>query len=100
MPNINVAVPYQIPQEEALSRIQNFVSQIKTQYSSAITDFQESWNGSAGTFSGAGRGFSASGNIVVNPSQVVVDLTVPFAAMFFKGKIESTLREELAKLLS
>jgi hypothetical protein len=29
-----------------------------------------------------------------------VDLTVPFAAMFFKGKIESTLREELAKLLS
>ncbi len=100
MPNINVSVPYQISQDEALKRIQNFVSQIETQYASAITDFQENWDGNSGTFSGSGRGFSASGNIAVNPSQVVVDLTVPFAAMFFKGKIESTLREELAKLLS
>jgi hypothetical protein len=56
MPNINVSVPDQTSREEALRRIQNFVAQIKAQYSPAITDFQETWDGNSRTFSG--RGFS------------------------------------------
>jgi hypothetical protein len=45
-------------------------------------------------------GHAASGTITVKASEIAVEMTLPFAATFFKGKIESSVREFAAKLLS
>jgi len=100
MAKISVPVPYQIPQEQALSRIKAYVAEAKVKHADKVNDLQESWNGNVGTFSGSGSGFAVSGTIAVNPAVVAVELTVPFAAIFLKGKIESGITDALTRLLA
>ena len=100
MPKLNVSVPYQISQDEALNRIKAYVAGAKAKYSDKVRDLQENWNGNVGTFSGSGSGFAVSGTIAVNPAVVAVELTVPFAAIFLKGKIESGITDTLTRLLA
>jgi putative polyhydroxyalkanoic acid system protein len=100
MAKIIVSVPYQIPQDQALSRIKAFVAGAKVKYADKVSGLQESWNGNVGTFSGSGSGFSVTGRVDVNPSVVGVELTVPFGAMLIKRRIESGISDELTRLLA
>lgn len=101
MVNINLSVPYQLSPDEALRRIQMQIHKVKAQYAGVITDFQESWNGNVGSFSGSAKGHTASGTITVNPGMVFVELTVPpLAALFGRGKIESEIRARLSGVLT
>lgn len=99
MANITVKVAHNLTQEEALKRMHGFVEQMKTQYGSMMSNFQESWNGNVGTFSGSGSGITATTQVTVNPNDVVVDVTLPAIAMFMKGPIETGIREQLGKAL-
>ncbi len=100
MPNINLSVPYQLPQDEALERIKAYITRAKAQHSDKIGNSREEWNGNVGTFSSSDRALSASGSLTVDPSVVVIQITLPFAGVFFKGKIESAIRDQLTRLLS
>jgi hypothetical protein len=100
MPNLNLTIPHNLSQDEALRRIKDAIAQVKFQHSGNVEDLQENWNGHVGTFSGSAMGQSASGTITVNPSEIIFDLTLPFAATFFKSKIEAGIREFAAKLFS
>jgi hypothetical protein len=100
MLKVNVSVPHQISQDEALRRIQARVAEIKAQYSDQVTDLSENWNRYIGTLSGSARGFKASGNLAVAPSIVTVEIALPFPAVFLMGKIEAGIRDELTRLLA
>jgi len=100
MPSVEVSIPYQIPQDQALRRIKAYVERMKAQYASQVNDFEESWNGNTGNFSGSTMGMSVSATLTVNPGAVTVDVDLPFAATFFSGKIESAVRSELGKILA
>ena len=100
MANVTVVVPHRLPQDEALNRIKQFIAQARVQYADRIGDLQENWNGYVGAFSFAGSGVSASGNIIVNPGDVTIQSTLPLMAMMFKGKIESTVRDVLSRVLA
>lgn len=100
MPNINVSVSYQIPQDEALTRIQTRIAQVKTQYGDKVSNLKENWSGYVGTFSGSARGFSVSGSLVVNPSVVTVEVGLPLVAFIYKGQIEEAIRSDLTTLLA
>ncbi|HSY66813.1 MAG TPA: polyhydroxyalkanoic acid system family protein [Terriglobales bacterium] len=100
MSYIKVAIPCQIPQDVALARIKARISRVKAQYSGKISSLNESWNGNVGTFSGSASGFTVSGNVIVEPSVVDVEVALPSVALLFKSKIESTIRDELGRLLS
>jgi len=100
MPNVKVSVPYQIPQDEALRRIQGRVAAIKAQYAGQVSNLTENWNGYVGTFSGSARGFPVSGSITVNLSEVSVEMGLPLVAIGFKGQIEQALRSELTTVLA
>ncbi len=100
MPNLEISVPHNLPQDESLSRIKAYINRSTKQFGDQITDFQQHWNDNVGTFTGAGKGLSASGNVTVSPSDVLLELALPFAATFFKSKIESTIRNELTKILA
>ena len=89
MPKINASVPHDLSQDgKALSRVQGRIARIKAQYSGMVSDLKESWDGYAGTFSGSARGFSVSGNLTVDPSEVTVQIALPFVALPLKGQIK------------
>lgn len=100
MARLNMTVSHHLEQDEAVRRIKTLLNEVQNQYADKVSDLREEWNGNTGTFSFSAMGFSVSGTLTVNPSEVELSGILPFAAAFFKGKIESTIRERAETLLA
>jgi len=100
MPKLNITIPHQLTQDEALKRIQSLFGKIKNEFADKISNHQEEWKKYTGTFSFSVMGFSVSGTTRVNPSEVELSAKLPLAATLFKGKIESTIQERAKTLLA
>lgn len=99
MPSIRVSVPHQLSRDEALRRIQRYIAQAKGE-SEKVRELEESWSGYEGKFSASAMGYSASGSVAIGPSEVTVETALPLIASPFKGKIETAIRDALARLLA
>lgn len=99
MPKSTVTVPHALGQQEALDRIKNILASAKEQHGDRISDLQEHWTPDGGTFSFRAMGFKISGNLKVTDHDVAITGEYPFAAIPFKGTIETTLRERAERLL-
>ena len=100
MSHLVVSVSHRLSQDEALRRIQAAVAHAKAQYSEKIHDLRDNWHAYVGAFEVSGMGQKASGTAAVNPSDVTVQITLPFAASLFKSKLESGLRDTLTRILA
>ncbi|MDP3964141.1 MAG: polyhydroxyalkanoic acid system family protein [bacterium] len=100
MPKLNMSIRHQLPREEALTRIQRLLGEVKREQGDKISDLHEQWSGNAGNFSFKAAGFSVSGTLEVTSSEVRLNGNLPFAANFFKGKIENTIRQRAQQLLA
>jgi hypothetical protein len=100
MPSLKLEFPHNLGQEVAVDRLKTLLSKVKNKYQDQVSDLQESWADNTLTFGFSTYGFKIGGNVVVEPNQVKLDGQIPFAAMMFKGKIESALRDQLAKELA
>ena len=99
MPKIELNIPHNLHQREALTRIQNFLPELKAQHSDRIKDLEESWSGNKGQFRFKISGFKVSGTLQVEDSAVLIKGEIPFAALLFKGQIENSIREKALELL-
>ena len=100
MSTLRLSIPHQLPQDEALRRIQNMLTQMKNDHSDKISDLHESWTGYEGRFSFTAQGFSVTGKLVVHPAEVELDAKIPFALSLFKGAISGMISERASVLLS
>ena len=100
MPMLNMTVPHNLEQNEALTRIKKLLGDVKTQFADKISNLQEDWDGNTGKFQFSAVGLPVSGSLTVKPSTVEISIDLPAAAMLFRGAIESTIRERAAKLLA
>ena len=99
MPKSNISVSHSLPQAEALRRIKNLLPAVKAQYAKDISDLKEEWTGNEASFTLKAKGFPVRGTLTVTASEARAFLDLPFAANFFKGKIERAVREEAEKAL-
>ena len=103
MPRMRIAVPHNLGKQEALTRIKNLLRdllrELKTKHRHELEILEENWSGNKGTFSFSVKGFSVSGELVVEAHQVRLNGNLPWAALPFRGKIESTIRGQAVKLL-
>lgn len=99
MSNIQFTVPHQLPQEEALTRIKNLLSQTAQEHSDKIKNLRETWNGNTGHFSFSAMGYDISGELTVNPADVHINAKVPFTVSLFKGTITKMIEERASQLL-
>ena len=100
MPKLNMSIPHQLPAEEALARSKSRIGQLTGQFADKITNWQEQWNGNIGNFSFSAMGFSVAGSLTVNASDVEINADLPFAASFYKSKIEAAIRENVTGWLA
>ena len=99
MPKLKISIPHALPKDLALQRIQKFLPELVTQHSDQISDLEESWSGATGTFKFKVSGFKVSGSLTVEDSTVDLSGDLPFLALPFKDKIESTIRIRTEELL-
>jgi len=100
MANLDIAIPHQLTQQEALTRIQGLLEHLRKEQAGTISDVNETWNGNEGEFSFSAKGFDLSGKITVEKDQVNINSQLPFALSFFKSKISEVIREKAGELLS
>ena len=100
MPSLEISIPHQLSQEEALKRIKRLLSETRKDHADKITNLQETWNGNTGQFSFTAKGFDVSGQLMVKPSSIEIFSKIPFAVALFKGTITKMIREKADELLS
>lgn len=99
MASLDMSIPHELSQEEALKRIKDVLGQIKQEHGDKISNLSEHWDGHAGTFSLTVMGFDVSGKLTVTASSVDLDATLPFAASLFKGQIKNLISQKATELL-
>ncbi len=99
MPKLHMTVSHNLTQDEAVKRVKNLLKDVKAQFADKIRDLHEEWDGNVGKFHFAVVGFPVSGTLHVKTSQLEISGNLPFAAMLFKDKIESTIKDHAEMLL-
>lgn len=99
MSKLNIKIPHQLPQQEAVSRIKKLLSNLQREQKDMIKDISEDWKGNEASFSFTAKGFDISGHLQVEPNEVIVNGELPFMLSFFKGPIEQVIKEKAAQLL-
>ena len=100
MSKLEMNIPHQLEQQEALSRIQTLLKRVESQFGTQVQDLQQEWNGNQGVFSFRVMNMPVSGTLTVNQDNVALDSKLPMAAAMFSGKIKSVIMEEAKKVLS
>jgi hypothetical protein len=100
MPKIHLSVPHVLGQEEAKKRVSNLLAETRAQFGAQISDVTEAWTGWVDNFSFRALGFSFQGKLEVQAAQLIIDIDLPFAALPFKGRVESEIRSRAGQLLA
>lgn len=99
MPQFSVTVPHQMPQQEAAERVRSLVDRIAAAQGGQVEIFEQTWTDNELRFGFKSFGMKIAGKMTVGPDDVCVVGEIPFAAMLFKGKIESGIQEQLTRML-
>ena len=96
MAKFNVAVAHGAPRQTAVTKLRSFADQIRDSAAIEVTDVQETWDDDGNLeFSFKAVGMSISGTMTVCEDNVTVAGTIPFAALPFRGAIESQIAEKI-----
>lgn len=100
MPKFSVTVPHTLSPQEATERLNRFADILREKFKDSVSDLQQQWDGNTLNFGFRTYGIQLKGKILVGERDLTVDGDLPFTAMMFKGKIESSIREQLERLMT
>ena len=101
MAKFNVAVNHQFSREDVLTRLKGFSNQLRQEVRAEVSDIQEHWDDHGNlNFSFKAMGFKVSGQMVASDSDVKVSGDLPFAALPFRGVIESQVAEKIQQAIA
>lgn len=100
MPGFQVSVPHQYDVTLVAERLRVFADKVRGELQIQVTNVVETWD-AAGNLQFAFRamGFQVSGKLENRMSEVFVAGTIPFAALPFRGMIESELAAKIREAL-
>ena len=99
MPSFNTEVAHAIGKEQATERLKGLLGEVRNKYKDQVSDLQEEWQGDTLNYSFKTYGFTIKGDLKVNEDVIVMNGSLPIAALAFRGKIEQSIRSELEKRL-
>jgi hypothetical protein len=100
MPRLTLTIPHSLGADEAKQRLADKLAAALTEHGDRLGNFSQQWQDHTLSFAFQAMGMSIDGTMAVEPACVNLDANLPFAAMLFKGAIESRLRQEVAALLA
>ncbi|REK12976.1 MAG: hypothetical protein DWQ37_10135 [Planctomycetota bacterium] len=100
MPSLSITVPHSLTADQATERLKALFEKLKAEHQDKMSNLEEKWDGNHLEYGFSTFGFNIKGDMNVEPNEVKVNGSLPFAAMMFKGKIEESVRQELEKVLA
>ncbi len=101
MAKLDIKVPHVLEREEVFSRLRKFSSKVHEQLGNQVSSIDEEWDdeNESMEFSVKAKGMSIKGNMAVHDDTVDVHSNLPFAALPFRGMIESFIRNAIEQVL-
>jgi hypothetical protein len=100
LPSFQVTTPHALGKEAAIARLKHFADHVAAQYKDQVSRLESNWNLDRLNFKITAYGFTFSGVVTVSDGDAVLNGTLPFAALPFRGRIESGFASEMKKALS
>jgi len=97
MPKITVHVPHTLDPAAAFAKVKPALE--KTAHDFQGQDLQIAATETCATFSFKSLGFTIKGQAQALPTEVVVEVDLPFAAMMFKDKAEKGIRKNICRAI-
>jgi hypothetical protein len=98
MPKITVRVPHALDPAAAFAKVKPALE--KTAHDFQGQDLQIDSTDTSATFSFKSLGFTIKGRADALPSEVLVEVDLPFAAMMFKDKAEKGIEKNVTRALA
>jgi hypothetical protein len=99
VPKFHFEIPHTLSADDAKSRMERFVESLQARFQDKVSDLDQGWNGNTLAFGFKTFGIKITGTIAALDNKLDVNGEIPFSAMMFKGKIESEVKEQLARLM-
>lgn len=99
MQNLTADVPHQLTRDEAKRRIQEQTNVVRQQYSSLMTNLQDTWTGDTMTFSLTAMGQPISGQLVVDDQAVHLSVALPWLLRLLAGTLKPAIEQQGRKVL-
>ncbi|MCX6566504.1 MAG: polyhydroxyalkanoic acid system family protein [Candidatus Aminicenantes bacterium] len=98
MANIELTHNTSLSAEEIKQKAEGLIRDALKEYKDKISDVRQEWRDDTLFFSFKVMGFSVSGETIVQDHFLTIKAKLPFAAMFFRGKIEEKIRDKAREL--
>jgi len=99
MPEFATSVDHQLGSEVATDKLKSFLDNVREEYGDQVSRLEGEWDGPVLTFSMTTFGLDIDGTLTVGEEEAAVKGTLPFMALAFRGRIETSIRENLQKAL-
>lgn len=100
MPKFNVNVPHTIDRTEAITKLRSFMDAARQDSPVELTDVEENWDDDGNLkFAFKAMGFRIAGQMVTEGEQVSVKGDLPFAALPFRGALETQLATKIREAI-
>lgn len=100
MPKFSVSVPHALEREEAVVRLKDFSNKVLEDSPVDVTEVEEAWDDSGNlAFSFKAMGMKIAGKVITSGEQVAVDGDIPFAAIAFRGAIETQIEAKIREAI-
>ena len=96
---ISVNIPHRLTQEEARSRLQKGIADLKTQHAGKIASVQDTWSGNHMDLRLAAMGQTVIGRVDVEPNSVRVEVDLPWLLAVLAEKIKPQIEQQGRKML-
>lgn len=101
MASFNVNLGHDLTQEIAAEKLRQFSVVVLSDLPTGVSDVNEIWNDDGSLeFAFKALGMQLKGTMTVGDEEVTVDGTMPFAALPFRGAIESQIQQKLIEALA
>ena len=100
MPSFNVVVAHELQRDECVKKLRGFSEQFRRDSAVELTDIEETWDDKGNLqFAFKAMGMKISGQMETKPDEVTVNGQLPFAAVVFRGTLESQISEKIREAI-
>jgi len=100
MAKFNVIVEHVVQREVAVTRLQGFSDRMREEAPVEVSEVEEVWDESGNlSFSFKALGFKISGSMITTHTEITIDGKLPFAALPFRGAIESQIADKVREAI-
>lgn len=96
---ISISIPHRLTQEEARTRLQSGVADLRTKFAGNVTSVQETWTGNRMDFRLSAMGQAITGRVDVQAEAVKIDIDLPWLIATLAEKFRPKIEQEGRKML-